>query len=53
MNEEEFQKTKKALRETREAATQSKESALRYLQDIGMVDENGELTAEYNHKKVA
>lgn len=53
MTEEEFEKTKQALRETRKAATKSPEAALRYLRDIGMVDENGDLTAEYDHHKAA
>jgi hypothetical protein len=53
MTKEEFEKTKQALRDTRKAATRSKEAALNYLQEIGIVDENGELAAEYNHQKVA
>lgn len=53
MTEEEFEKTKQALRDTRKAATKSREAALNYLREIGMVDENGELAAEYNHKNAA
>ncbi len=53
MTKAELEETKKALRETRKAATKSKDAALAYLREIGMVDENGNLTAEYDHDKAA
>ncbi len=53
MTQKELEDTKRAISETRKAATKSKEAALAYLQEIGMVDENGELTAEYDHRKAA
>ncbi len=53
MTEEEFEKSMQALRQTREAATESPEAALKYLRKIGIVDEKGELAPEYSHKRVA
>lgn len=53
MTKTELEETKKALRSTRRAATKSREAALAYLQEIGMVDEHGDLTEEYNQQKAA
>lgn len=50
MTKDEFEKTKQALRDTRKAATESPEAALRYLKEIGILDEKGELAAEYSRK---
>lgn len=53
MTKSELEETKKALRDTRKAATKSPEAALAYLQKIGMVDENGDLTKEYDQQNAA
>lgn len=53
MTKEELEQTKKALRDTRIAATKSRETAIAFLQEIGMLDENGELTKEYSRHKAA
>lgn len=53
MTKTELEDTKKALRETRKAATKSRATALAYLREIGMVDEHGDLTEEYNQQKAA
>lgn len=47
MTDKDLQDTLAALERTRRDTTASRESALKYLQRLGMTDRNGKLTARY------